>query len=156
MKQHTECTLGKCQAKGEGPGEGGRTDRKFLTFWLILSQAEVSHAAQPESAVRVDGAVVAPEALVVLSIGVGGGESRHISVVASGAVQDGNSILDTNQDLVLGIVALDVGGHGHGNIELDRLERVGPLLERDSVHALVDDVDEAETVGRFLIVRAFA
>lgn len=111
-------------------------------------QSKVGHGSKPEAAVRVNDAVVAPDALGALL-----GKLGHILVRPRLSVQHRQTLLGPDQDGVLRIPALNVGRDGDGLAKLEGFEGVRAVGERDGVELLLDDVDEAQRVRGGLIER---
>lgn len=122
-----------------------------LTFGLERTQVEVRHGAEPEASMRIDGAVVASQACIALAVD----EPGQIFVLTGLAVENGDSILDPDQDLFARMHALDVCRDTYGYIQLDRFQRCRALVQREGVELLLDDIDEAQRVCLPLVVRTF-
>lgn len=129
-----------------GEGSGG------LTLGLEVAQVKVGHGAEPEAAVGVGGAVVGAEAGVV----GGGGEAGEVLVAAGGAVEQGDAVLEADEELLLGVEAGDVGRDGGPLVELQGRERGRAVRHRDGVDSLLLNVDEAQRLRDLFVVGPLA
>lgn len=127
-------------------------ERGRITFGLGITGGEVRHGPQPKPSVGVGGTVVTPDPLAVGIAGLL--KLGHVLVLARLPVQNGNALLDANEDLLPRVDTLDVRRDRHGFREGLSAERAGAVREGDGVQLLVDDVDEAERVGGLLEERA--
>ena len=133
--------------------KGNRTARETLTSQLLpkpsltlsswLANPEIIHGPDPEPALRVNGAVVTPEPLVIL---VGVMKSPQQLPRLGLPIEKKNPTLAPDQDLLARIDAFNISRHTNRHVKLNGRQGVLSPRHIGRVQSVSFDVDEAQGV----------
>ena len=132
-----------------------KSERKHSrpTLSLRFPNPKIVHGSNPESSLRINRSVIAPQSFIFL---LAVEEPLQQFILARLPVQYVHPTLPPNQNLLSRINAFDVGRYANWHIKLQSLQTLWPNAQVDGVQVFLDDVNKTQAVGSLLVVRTLA